>query len=346
MLRTGPLIGGLLAVLTGVTSAHAEVRSFADPKHGGYAVSYCSANGDVCGERVADAWCRSHGFQSAVDWSVRLGRDLSTTTLAIDSEALCRGAQCESFASISCETPGRAFSMPALGGLDRSTIITPSRRTAEIAVSAIEYQVQVPGCQQREPGIFYCDAAPEYQQCRELFSAAKVFGCRSGLSFADASVEAVAAAVGTYRLELKSSAAATVYQGRRGEGKLRGDADLTLSFDIPAIDARDWCLHRDRYLYHPSGPKGGSGDIDDTADCDALIEASFEPHEDNLLEAYDLCEGSASWGEELQGTTDIIVAAVFHIGSARPDFRSTYGSQRSVASYLTVKAPLEIDCKN
>jgi len=346
MFQTHISIGSLLAALASINSVQAEVRRFADPKMGGDPVSYCAAAGEVCGERVADSWCRSQGFQSAVDWSVRLGRDAATRTRAIDSEVICRGAHCESFASISCETSGQAFRMPALGGLSRSTIITPSRRSAEVAFAAVEYEVLIPGCHQREPGIFLCESVHEYQHCRTLFRAGRVFGCRAGLAFDGGFAEPLLSAPEEHRLELESNASATVYRERRGEGKLRGEVRLAVSFDLPTIDAKDWCLQRDRYIYFPSGPKGGLAEIDATDDCDVPIEARFAPHEDDLIEAYDLCEGSASWDAELEASTDLMVAGLFHIGSARPEFNATYGPTRIVAPYMMVKAPLQIICKD
>jgi hypothetical protein len=142
----------------------ADVRTFETPEHAGYSVSSCASANGVCGERVADLWCRQQGFERVVDWSVRLGRDFSTATVTLDGGTICRGAQCESFASISCETQGRSFRMPALGGLARSTLITPDRRNAEVAAAPIEYEVSVPGCQQREPCTFMCESLEEYPE--------------------------------------------------------------------------------------------------------------------------------------------------------------------------------------
>ncbi|NIW23314.1 MAG: hypothetical protein GWN29_01415, partial [Gammaproteobacteria bacterium] len=73
----------------------------------------------------------------------------------------------------------------------------------------------------------------EYQHCRTLFSAGKVLGCRAGLAFEGAFANPVAAAEGSYELDLRSRASATVSQGRRGQGRLRGDAEFTVSFTPP-----------------------------------------------------------------------------------------------------------------
>jgi hypothetical protein len=323
----------------------AEVREFEAPEHAGYLVSPCASANGICGEQVADLWCREQGFERVVDWSVQLGRDFSTATITLDGGAICRGAQCESFASISCESRGRSFPMPALGGLARSTLIAPDRRSAELAAAAVQYEVSISGCQQREPGIFVCETLEEYGQCRTLLHSGKVFGCRAGLSFDDAYAEPVAVAPDRYRMELKSDAEITVERNRRGEGKIRGDARFEIAFAMPDIDARDWCLRRDRYVYLLSGPDGGLARIDDTDDCDVPVTGRFEPHEDDLIEAYDLCEASLSWGDDLQHGIERLVAALFHIGSARPDFVPTRDRARIVAPYVKVRAPLSIRCR-
>lgn len=333
-----------LALLAALPVA-AEVRTFEAPEHAGFLVAPCASANGVCGEPVAQAWCRQQGFQRAVDWSVRLGRDFSTATVTLDAGALCRGAQCESFASISCETEGRTFRMPALGGLARSTLISPDRRNAELAAAPIEYEISLPGCHQREPGIFMCETVPEYQHCRTLLRDGKVFGCRAALAFDSAVAETSAPAPDRYRMELESTAQITVERGRRGEGRMRGEARFEIAFAMPAIDALDWCLQRDRYLFHLSGPDGGQARIDDSDDCDAPVVGRYEPHEDHLLEAYDLCEGSLSWGDDLEHRIELLVAALFHIGSARPGFVATQGHARIVAPYVRVRAPLSIRCR-
>lgn len=336
-----PVALALIAALP----VEADVRTFETPEHAGYSVSSCASANGVCGERVADLWCRQQGFERVVDWSVRLGRDFSTATVTLDGGTICRGAQCESFASISCETQGRSFRMPALGGLARSTLITPDRRNAEVAAAPIEYEVSVPGCQQREPGTFMCESLEEYRQCRILLEGGKVFGCRAGLAFADGLGEPVAAPPDGYRMELESNAEITVERGRRGQGRVRGDVRFEIAFAIPDIDARDWCLRRERYVYPLSGPAGGLATIDDTDACEVPVAGRFEPHEDDLIEAYDLCEGSLSWGDDLEHSIERLVGTLFHIGSARPDFVPTHGHARVVAPYVRVQAPLSIRCR-
>ena len=331
-----------------MSTAVAEVRTFMNPNHEGYSISYCSGNGQLCGEQVASNWCRSQGYEHASSWALTPGVDVSSVTIGLDDESICRGAQCDGFRSISCEREGRTFRMPRLGGLERATLITPNRRGTEAAIEEIEYRVLIPGCHQREPGMFLCETVHEYQHCRTLLKAGRVFGCRAGLAFDGAFADPIAPSPDRYKLSVKSNAAVTVRQGQRGEGKVKGAASFDIRFDLPDINEHDWCLQRDRYIYHPTGPKGGLADIDDIQSCDEEISGSFEPHEDDIIQAYDLCQASVSWGTHVDQPIELMVAALFHIGSARPDFSTSPvdGSSKILAHYLTVQAPMRVECKH
>jgi hypothetical protein len=236
--------------------------------------------------------------------------------------------------------------MPRLGAAGLATVIAPSRRSAANTFEAVEVEVLVPGCHQREPGVFLCETVHEYQHCRTLMKSGKVFSCRAGLAFDGGFATPIAAGQGDYTLEMDSSAHIRVEQGQRGEGKLRGEAEFEIAFALPALEKTSWCLQRDRYIYYPTGPKGGIGEIDDNADCDVPITGEIRPHEDDLLNAYDLCNSFSAWGSELDHTMDVIVAALFNIGSSSPRFLAEHGSSSTImAPYLTVKAPVRIDCR-
>ena len=206
----------------------------------------------------------------------------------------------------------------------------------------------VPGCYQTEPGIMLCGTVHEHQHCRSLLASGKVLGCRAGLAFEGAFATPIAALEGSYELDVRSRASARVFEGRRGEGRLRGDVEFSVSFAVPAgpASAAD-CLQRDRYLYFPSGPRGGLAEVGDTQDCAAPITGRFEPHEDDLLHAYDLCAARRAWGEETQGTVELLVAGLYHFEAAPAAIDAgTSASPRIVAPYVTVRAPLSIDCRD
>lgn len=337
------VVGLLLCV---VVPSHAEVRTFSNPQHQGYRLDYCQTFGQVCGERVAAQWCRSQGYEHASDWAIDrdLGDQLPTMTL--DDDRVCRGNQCDGFASITCGREGRSYRLPNLGSATKSTVITPDRRGTAPAIMPVEVQLLVPGCYQTEPGILLCGTVHEYQHCRTLFASGKVLGCRAGLAFDGAFVEPEAAVPGSYDLDVRSRAAATVTQGRRGEGRARGDARFRVSFAVPGEPAfAETCLQRDRYVYFPAGPRGGMSDIDDARDCAQPIEGSFEPHEDDLLRAYDLCEARRAWGTKLEGSIELLVAGLYYVSPSKAA-DGFAGASRIVAPYVTIRAPLAVTCKN
>ena len=146
----------------------------------------------------------------------------------------------------------------------------------------------------------------------------------------------------------RGAAPATVSRGRRGEGRLRGDADFSVNFALPVdLALGETCLQRDRYHYYPTGPQGGLSQIDETAECGQPVEGSIEPHEDDLLRAYDLCEGRSAWGSETDGSIELLVAGLYHLSARTPaDGLGTPASTRIVAPYLTIRAPLSINCRD
>lgn len=339
---------GMGLLLLAAAPSHAEVRTFRNPQHQGYRLDYCQAFGQICGERVATQWCRGQGYEYASDWAVDRNIGDRLPTMPIDDDRICRDNQCDGFTTISCGREGRSFRLPNLGSATRATVITPDRRGTAPAIRAVEVELLVPGCDQTEPGVLLCGTVHEYQHCRTLFGAGKVVGCRAGLAFEGAFASPIAAAEGSYELDLRSRASATVSQGRRGQGRLRGDADFSVNFTLPVEPAlAETCLQRDRYVYYPTGPQGGLAQIDETTDCGQPIEGSIEPHEDDLLRAYDLCEARLAWGSEIDGSIELLVAGLYHLSArtAADEFDAA-ASTRIVAPYLTIRAPLSIDCRD
>jgi len=341
-------LAGLGALLLTAVPSHAEVRTFRTPQQQGYRLDFCQSFGQICGERVATQWCRTQGYEFASDWAIDRNIGDRLPTMPIDDDRVCRDGRCDGFATITCGREGRNFRMPNLGSATRATVITPDRRSTAAAIVPVEGQLLVPGCYQTEPAVLLCGTVHEYQHCRTLFAAGKVLGCRAGLAFESAFASPVAALEDSYELDLQSSAAATVSQGRRGDGRLRGDADFSVSFAIPVDPAMtETCLQRNRYIYYPSGPQGGLAAIDETDECGQPVEGAFEPHEDDLLRAYDLCEARRAWGSEIEGSIELLVAGLYHLSAtAAPDGVAATGSTRIVAPYLTIRAPLAINCRD
>jgi hypothetical protein len=231
--------------------------------------------------------------------------------------------------------------------MGRATVIEPSRRSAAVAYETVEVRTLIPGCHQREPGVYLCETVHEYQHCRTLMQRGQVFSCRAGLAFDGGFAMPVAPKPGEYQLDLRSNLEIRVENGKRGDGRVKGEASAEVSFRPPATQNSLWCLQRDRYIYYPTGPKGGIGEVDDTAACDTPITARIEPNEDDILVAYELCNSFAAWGSELTHSVDLLVGAIFGLGSSSPAFLDQYGSSTAlIAPYLTVSAPVTIECKN
>lgn len=329
----------LVLCIGGASAALADVRTFDHPMANGVPLAYCNDAGTVCGAEVARQWCVNAGYEGASNWI--LLEDAGAVS------ARSRRSSERGFRSITCSRDGTTFRTPTLGSLTRSTVITPNRRSVVTALDPIEYRITVPGCHQNRPGVLLCESVPDFQHCRSLFRAGKVFGCRAGVAFASGFAHPVAAVEGSYDLELRSSAEATVRSERRGKGKLRGDAQFTIAFATPVPARNEICLQRDRYLYYPTGPMGGMAGIEATDACDEPISGTFEPHEDDLLQAYDACNASGAWGGSITGEIEILVAGLYHIArvdeSGQP--KSTTMPAKVEARYLTVRAPLSIRCE-
>jgi hypothetical protein len=328
------------ALLT--TAAQADVRTFANPQHQGYRLDYCQSIGRVCGEPVATQWCRLQGYEHASDWAVDRDIGRNIPTMSIDTEQVCGDAQCDGFATITCGREGRSVRLPNLGAATRATVITPDRRSAARPVMPVEVQVLVPGCYQTEPGILLCGTVHDYQHCRTLFAAGRLLGCRAGVAFDGAFASPEPATPESYDLDVRSRAAVTVTRDERGAGRARGSARFELSLAVPDAPAgAGTCLLRDRYVYYPTGPQGGLAEIDDADVCDAPIEGSFEPNEDDVLRAYDLCEARQAWGTTVDASIELLVAGLFHF-AAPPTEQFT----PIVAPYVTITAPLTVSCKD
>jgi hypothetical protein len=248
----------------------------------------------------------------------------------------------------SCGSGARTIRMPALGAAGRATVLSPTLRSTELALDPAEYRVPVPGCTRIEPGVLGCGSVHDYQHCRTLMIAGITHACQINVAFAGGDIEPRAAVRGHYDVKLNSNAKVRVTLGDRGHGQIRGKAEAVVAFDPPSeLKDQAWCLQRDRLLYYPTGPQGGMSDIGETDDCAKPIEFSFEPHEDDLLRAYDLCETFDAWGEELEDSIEILAASMFELRSATPAFVASHpGGSAIIAPYATVEAPLTIDCRD
>ena len=320
--------------------ASAEVRTFESPMLRGKPLTFCSTDGTICGADFAQRWCIDQGYEQVSNWTLM-------DNAGVISSPSNRANNRNGFRTISCTREGSSFRGPRLGAMGRSTVIAPDRRTANMVVAPVQYQVALPGCSQREPGVFLCETIHDYQVCRSLHRAGQVYGCRAGVAFASGFAKPISVNVNQTEVTVDSNAVATVHLDRRGRGKLRGEVEFELLLPIPQVSQEKLCLQRDRYVYYPTGPMGGMSGIEQTDSCDEPLRGEFEPHEDDLLRAYDMCAAENAWGHTIEQPIEVLVAGLFHFVDA--DIAGTIKGATAVpdilAPYTTVTAPMRVKCE-
>lgn len=342
-----PMAALTLLALSIAPESQADARTFRNPALQGYRLDYCQASGQECGERVATEWCVVQGYEYARDWRIDQNIGGLQPTIRLDNQNVCRDGQCDGFSEITCDREERVFSMPSLGGDTRGTVFTPDRRRVAAAATRIEVQLDIPGCSQFGPAVALCQSVPDYQYCRSLLQEGHVLECRAGLALDRVIADLHEATPGSYELSLRSRASITVNQSSRGAGKIKGESHYRVTIAVPEhAETVETCLQLDRYTYHQSGPLGGAPATYEADDCDEPIEGEFSPHDDDLLYAYDLCEGHGAWGSKIEATTDLIVAGIFRFSSPTAfSIAVDAAAPRSVGSYLAIEAPLEVTCR-
>ena len=58
---------------------------------------------------------------------------------------------------VTCSRQDSDFVAPTLGSFARATVFSPNRRSVATVVSPVQYYMTMPGCHQREPGVFMCE---------------------------------------------------------------------------------------------------------------------------------------------------------------------------------------------
>jgi hypothetical protein len=97
------LIVGIAALATDPAVAGSATKTFYTPTYKGYAVDFCVYWSQACGQPAADRYCKGRDFEGAVKFQKR---PASPTRLQGTSQ-LCQGANCASFASITCYEYGQ-----------------------------------------------------------------------------------------------------------------------------------------------------------------------------------------------------------------------------------------------
>jgi hypothetical protein len=97
-------IVAVLALFLSHTLAEAETKTFDSPKLGDNRLDWCVNWGTGCGEEAATAWCKTVGFDKAVDAQQAPDIGASLPTKLIATGEVCDQSYCDGFTSITCAT--------------------------------------------------------------------------------------------------------------------------------------------------------------------------------------------------------------------------------------------------
>lgn len=68
----------------------------------GYGIDTCIASGAVCGQAMADAWCRVHDYERAVNFGAAKSDAVPGTVGGAQALTACYGSQCQDAVAITC----------------------------------------------------------------------------------------------------------------------------------------------------------------------------------------------------------------------------------------------------
>ncbi|MFG1200886.1 hypothetical protein V5F29_00640 [Xanthobacter aminoxidans] len=102
-----PLIRTLAAVtvasLSLMAPAMAETRIFLIDNSDGSSIDSCLASGAPCGQKVAEAWCRTHAYTQVIDFGrVAVPASAFTPSSVASPATTCTGPLCPETVAITC----------------------------------------------------------------------------------------------------------------------------------------------------------------------------------------------------------------------------------------------------
>ena len=102
----------VLAFCFSSSIAEAETKTFENPTFGGDRLDWCVNWGEGCGGPAATAWCKTVGFDEAIDSKQALDIGASTPTRLIATREICDQSYCDGFTSITCATVAAPLPVP------------------------------------------------------------------------------------------------------------------------------------------------------------------------------------------------------------------------------------------
>ncbi len=111
--------------------AEAETKTFDSPKIGDIRLDWCVNWGMGCGEPAATAWCKTSGYDHAVDAKQAPDIGASSPTKLIATGEVCDQSYCDGFASITCATAELPAPLPTTPEPSEADASTPLPQVAE-----------------------------------------------------------------------------------------------------------------------------------------------------------------------------------------------------------------------
>lgn len=128
MRRLVCVIAAVVALCFSSRLAEAETKTFDNPSFGGERLDWCVNWGEGCGGPAATAWCKTVGFDEAINSKQAPDIGASTPTRLIATREICDQSYCDGFTSITCATVAAPLPAPPPAPIEATE--TPSAPAA------------------------------------------------------------------------------------------------------------------------------------------------------------------------------------------------------------------------
>ena len=95
-----------MTLLVSATAVSAVEATFKSPRMHGVPIDLCYRLGDDCGQRPADVFCQSEGFQRAMKFENERRQPTRVIGERAEERKVCNGPQCTALKNVTCFAPG------------------------------------------------------------------------------------------------------------------------------------------------------------------------------------------------------------------------------------------------
>lgn len=113
----GICAAGLVALVLAAGTARAAEVYIGKPHAGDYRVDICLEWGMQCAGEAAGAWCKSQGFDRAVEWETEADIGAQEPTVVLGNGQVCAESYCDGYFSIVCAREDAWTQSSGQGGL-------------------------------------------------------------------------------------------------------------------------------------------------------------------------------------------------------------------------------------